>query len=117
MIIVGIIIGICMAVSYRKRHNIAIEARRLSSVVRNSIRRMSGVNVSENELSNEIRDPNALGANGKQRTFLRDMFNEQERKSIKNVNIMDQNRRASKYTEVVHAGAYTSQTEEEEEEE
>lgn len=65
MIVLGIIIGICMAISYRKRHKIAHEARRLSSVVRNSIRRMSGVNITEMELSNEQRDPNALGADQK----------------------------------------------------
>ena len=64
MITVGIIIGICMAVSYRKRHKIAIEVRRMSSIARNSIRRMTGaqIEISETELRNEKRDPNALGA-------------------------------------------------------
>jgi len=74
---------------------------------------MSGVNITEMELSNEKRDPNALGADNKQKTFLRDMFNEQERKSVKTV--IDQNRRESKYTEVVHAGEDTNQTEDNEE--
>jgi len=104
MVIVGIVIGICMFISFRKRHKIAVEVRRMSSVVRNSIRRMSGVNIAEVELSNEKRDPNALGADKRQRTFLKDMFNEQERKSVKNSSgIIDPNRRASKYTEVVDA--------------
>ena len=76
MIFVGIIIGICMAIAHRKRKRIAIEVRRMSSVVRNSIRRMSGVKITETELQNEKIDPSALGANHKQRTFLKDMFNE-----------------------------------------
>jgi len=65
-----------MAVAHRKRKRIAIEVRRMSSVVRNSIRRMSGVNITEVELQNEKIDANALGANNKQRTFLKDMFDE-----------------------------------------
>ena len=87
----------------------------MSSVVRNSIRRMSGINIAEVELTHEKRDPNKLGADKRQRTFLKDMFNEQERKSVKNVNIVGQNRRESKYREVVDAGENTNQTETEEE--
>merc|ERR1712166_1127679 len=65
MITIGIAIGICMAIAHRKRHKIAVEVRRMSSVVRNSIRRMSGVNIAEMDITNEQRDPSALGANNK----------------------------------------------------
>ena len=76
LVFIGVIVGICMAITYRKRHKIAVEIHRLSTVIRASLK---GRPVQEFAPDNEVINVKKITKNKRQREFLNDLFAEQDK--------------------------------------